>query len=250
MKNNLYQEFYKFGRQKSPYWGVAFLLFFMWYTAATTPMSKGLLVQGFGLAQWVIYVLIAVGTTFFAMEDQHRTIILLFFKSKHKRSIYLAKMLVMVVYDVILLLIGMAFTFVLKALMASGKGNWSDIYQYHHSLFASFSIDMLGVFSFTLLMLSIVFLLASAISNTLLAIGIGVLISYFGQPFAGIFMSLGFTSILKWNPLNMMNLTSQLMDHSYIDVTKLSIPQLSLGTAVYVVIFFAWGYVLFKKKKV
>ncbi|SPD94632.1 hypothetical protein LAP9435_2977 [Lactiplantibacillus plantarum] len=52
----------------------------MSYSAMTTKVSALQLVFEFGAVQWIVIILIAVGSAFFAMEYQNHTMLLLVYK--------------------------------------------------------------------------------------------------------------------------------------------------------------------------
>ncbi len=55
--------------------------------------------------------------------------------------------------------------------------------------------------------------------------------------------------IVKWNPLNMNNLTTQYYNYPvYHDLSMLFNGQLVSGTLVYTLLFFLIGYLIFRRK--
>ncbi|MCG0637846.1 ABC transporter permease [Lactiplantibacillus plantarum] len=64
MQTNIMMELYKFWHQKTPYYGALALLGLMSYSAMTTKVSALQLVFEFGAVQWIVIILIAVGSAF------------------------------------------------------------------------------------------------------------------------------------------------------------------------------------------
>lgn len=90
MKNDLVQEFYKFKHQRIPLYGVITLLVLMLYSAFSgTKISETTIAQGFGVGQWIVLIIITVGSTFFEMEYENNTIVALLYKNSSKVKIYL-----------------------------------------------------------------------------------------------------------------------------------------------------------------
>jgi ABC-2 type transport system permease protein len=52
---------------------------------------------------------------------------------------------------------------------------------------------------------------------------------------------------IKWNPLNMLQLASQVANPALKSVTKLSTAQLAWGTTIYAVIFTMLSYLFFSR---
>ncbi|MHC9537764.1 ABC transporter permease [Dellaglioa sp. BT-FLS60] len=251
MKNSLNQEFYKFRHQKSPFYGVIILFLLMLYTAASN-IGRTIITMGFGTGQWIVIILIAIGSSFIAMEYQNNTIINLFYKNSQKQFIYLAKFIIVALYGGFLTITGTIFTFVIKALLVGNRYNWLAIYHNQHSLLNNLLVNTIGTFLMVIFIVSLSFLLIALIKINAVVVGIGLLIAYLGAQVSSAIMQsfTGTIGIMKWNPFNMMYVMGQLSDNSYFKFSNLTNLQIISGTVTYTVIFLILGYQLFKKRRV
>ncbi|WP_054735757.1 ABC transporter permease [Lentilactobacillus parafarraginis] len=95
MKRSLQREFYKFYHQRVPLYGAVILLVLMLYTTVSqSGISENVIVHGFGAGQWITIIMVAIASSFVAMEYQNRTIMTLFYKSNNQATIFFAKFLV------------------------------------------------------------------------------------------------------------------------------------------------------------
>lgn len=120
MKTNLSHEFYKMIRQRSSW--VAVIVFFglMLYSATPTAyITKNLISQVFGTGQWVIIIMITLSANFIAMELKNNTMTTLLYKSPNRWGVFVAKLIVLIVYSIILLIAGFIFTLIIKAVLVN-----------------------------------------------------------------------------------------------------------------------------------
>ncbi|MFD1417955.1 ABC transporter permease [Companilactobacillus keshanensis] len=254
MSSNLYQEFYKLYHRKVAWIAPFMMIFFMIIMGiAMGKSSERLLVMtAYNSSQWISLVLIIVGSTFFSMEFQNNAILTLLYKASSKWHVYLSKFIVIFIYDVILHLIAIIFTIILSLTPLNNPASWSNIYQYQKPLALNMIMNT-GVDMITsLLIISLIFLLSCIINSNSAVITINILIIFMG-PFVttNLFWSKSNAmNILKWNPLNMTNLTQQYYNYSsYHPVTLLSNMQLLTGTILYMLLFTAFGYLIFRRKR-
>ncbi|MCI1923681.1 MAG: ABC transporter permease [Lentilactobacillus buchneri] len=252
MKSNLVREFYKFRHQRIPLYGVIALLLLMLYSAFDgTKFSRLTISQGFGAGQWIILILITVGSTFVDMEYQNGTIITLFYKNSNRVMIYLDKLLIIILYGFSLVIFSTIFTFIFKAILVGQRYNWRAIYG-QHSLFNNLMLNMLGSVVYMLFIVTLAFLLVSLIKVNAAVVGIGFIIVFWGSYFSSLLIIAvpGLSSIMKWNPLNMIYVISQLTNSGLAKFTHLNADQLIIGNFVYALLFVALGYLSFKKRRV
>lgn len=98
---------------------------------------------------------------------------------------------------------------------------------------------------------SLVILLSTLLNNSNLAIIIGI-IGYFA---INIFNQLLLYLIakfhwLKWNPLNMMNLGEQLQNSHLHNLTRLTLPEISIGYTIYILLFLGLAFYCFRKREI
>ncbi|MCI1923682.1 MAG: ABC transporter permease [Lentilactobacillus buchneri] len=254
MNFSLYQEFYKFNHKKVTWLMPFLLLFLMLFMGFTYPSQYGNLMAmtSYNASDWILMILVIVGSTLFSMEFQNNTILTLLYKSPNKFYVYFSKFVVIMTYDVILHIIAIIFTAILILTPIDKPVSWLAIYKYQQPLvvnmFATTGIDLIE----SVLIISLVFLMSCLINSNSLVIAVNIGIIIFGPyattPLIRNHSILG--GLVKWNPLNMTNLTTQYYNYgSYHPVTLLNNMQLAFGTITYIIIFFSLGYLIFRKKR-
>jgi ABC-2 type transport system permease protein len=252
MKNNLNHEFYKFWHQRIPLYGLATLCILMLYSAVSeSGVSKMMIAHGFALGQWVTIIMIAIASTFIVMEYQNNTIITLFYKSSNKSSIYFAKLIVVVSYGTLLVAVGILLTFVLKVLFIGNRYSWEVNYG-QHTLIANLFFNVAGSLLYMIFIVTLAFFLISLIRANAVVVGIGLAMGFFGSGLSNFVMSAlpGFSDVIKWNPLNMINIINQLSNSRMTQFSSLSDMELVIGNIVYSVIFVIIGDMVFKCRHV
>lgn len=252
MKINLSHEFYKFAHRKIPLYGILVLLVLMLYTVGTSyKMTPSLLSQGFGAGQWAVIIIIAISSDMIAMEWRNNTMATLLYKTSHKSILYTAKFIVLVFYSFILLVFGIIFSFILKTLMVGSKFSWHDDYHGHPLINALF-LNMGGTMIYLIFIVALSLMLILLIRNNATVIIIGLAIGFLGSDLSNLAMSAfpGLKSILAWNPLNMINIITQLSNNEMVTVTHLTNSELIIANLVYAVVFFWIGALLFKKRSI
>ncbi|AXN35849.1 hypothetical protein EFM09_09230 [Latilactobacillus curvatus] len=246
MQTSLSQEWYKFRHQPGPLLGLLVLLGLMLIMALSAPVTQSAVVMGFGTPQWLLMIIVIIGANFFIMEDQHTTIRTLLYRHTYRWSIYLAKLLILSLYTGVLVLLSLLFTGLLKIVFAP-QLSWQD-----GQLFSHLLVGMAGTFLVAILLLTIILWLACLFPINTVVIGLGLILVLTGQGIASLTIDANpmLTAILKWQPLNMLNLMAQLPDSSYQKDTHLSNVQLLVGAIGYSGFFLAIGYWRFKHKRV
>ena len=103
----------------------------------------------------------------------------------------------------------------------------------------------------TWLLISLVFLLANIFNNSAVAVSVEI-VGYFDERSRKLFNQLIVKwEWIKWDPLTILDYPSQIRPlGTYLHLTKLSLNQLAAGNLVYIIIFLAIGYLVFKKRNV
>lgn len=252
MKINLSHEFYKFAHRKIPLYGILILLALMLYTiGSSNEISRSLVSQGFGAGQWAIIIVIAISSDMIAMEWRNNTMATLLYKTSHRSILYIAKFIVLVVYSVILLVFGTIFSFIIKFLMIGSKYSWQDDYHGHPLVNALF-LNMGGTMIYLVFVIALSLMLILLIKNNATVIIIGLAIGFLGSDLSSLAMSAfpGLKLVLAWNPLNMINIITQLSNNEITKITYLTNLELIIANLVYDTVFFLIGMLLFKKRSV
>lgn len=252
MKTTLAHEFYKLIHQKTTWLTILVLLGLMIYACIPTAyITRNLVAQGFGAGQWATIIMIAVSANFVTMEFRNNTMPTLLYKSPSKQAVFWAKLLVLLVAGVVLLLIGLVFALIIKAILVGNRFPWSSIY-HQHSLIDALLLNMFGVALYLLFTVTLSLLLVSWFKSTATVIIIGFFIGFLGASISAVVMQAipGLASIWAWNPLNMINVISQLGDGTVIKLSHLTNGELIAGNLIYALIFLLLGLHAFKKRRI
>lgn len=255
MYNELKRELYKMKHRKLPWAIVVLLIIFM----ATMGVAMGrdygklLVMTCYNSSQIIMLILVLVGSTIFSTEFQNGTIRSLLYHSPNKKSIYFAKLMAMFLYDVFLHLMAVAITVLFNSnSIINNPVSWNSIYKYHHTLFLNMimtsGIDLVS----SVLIISIVCLTSCLINSNTIVIVVNAAIVFMGSSVSANLLNAGvsYKDIVRWNPFNMLNLTTQYYNYSTYHLTSmLSNNQLFLGTVCYTTMFVIIGFIIFNRKK-
>lgn len=103
------------------------------------------------------------------------------------------------------------------------------------------------------MIISLICLMSCLINSNIIVIAINALIIFMGSGLSSnlLLAHVGSTSIIRWNPFNMLNLTNQYYNYSTYHVTSMmSNGQLLVGTLGYTIIFTILGCWVFQHKKI
>ena len=212
---------------------------------------RTLFVQSFTGDSWVVLFMIAACSSIIAMEFQYGTIKEVLYRKYYRGQILVSKWLTMLIYSIYLFALVFVYSLILKFVLFNNTFDLGRKYGAEHSVFTSFSYTLIGDFVGLWLLLSLVLLLANIFKSSAAAISVGI-IGYFALGVIAGLMTLAIQkwNWLKWNPLNMMNLSGQMNTPSMSKVTMLSTPELAWGSLAYTAIFLAISYVVFKRRSV
>ena len=244
MYTQLKQELYKLNHRKLPWIIITLMLFFMIIIglAMGRTYSNLLVMTCYDSSTIIMLILVIVGSTIFSMEFQHGTIIPLIYRSSSRSAVFFAKFITLFLYDLVLHIAAMILTVLLNiAPIINAPVSWTAIYKYHQPLVVN------------MLMNTGVDLITSCLINSNTAvIAINALIIFMGSDLSSslLLAHVGPSSIVRWNPFNMLNLTTQYYNYATYHVTSmLSNAQLLTGTLCYTVVFLLLSYWAFSWKK-
>lgn len=250
MKTILSHEFYKMTHQRSSWLTIIVLFGLMLYTSIPTAyINKGLVSQGFGAGQWVIIIAIALSANFIAMEFKNNTMTTLLYKSPNRRSVFLSKLIVLIVYNFLLLIISFLLALVIKFLLVNNRFDWNALY-HQHSLIDNLLINLTGVAIYLLFIITFSLMLITIVKSNAIVIVVGLFIGFLGSTISDIMMKAipGIKSVLAWDPLNMINIITQLSGSNGVPVSNLTNGELIAGNLIYAVIFLLIGLWTFNKR--
>lgn len=252
MNFSVRQEFYKLKYRKIVWISPIILLVLMLTTAYTIGYNESSLLVAtcYDSPDWIMLILIIVGSTTISMEFQNNAILTLIYKSSNKAYVYISKYITILYYNVFLHLIAIVFTLLLNETHINQNISLLSIYKYRQPLWENIlKISMLDILTTTFI-ISIIFLLSCMINNNAIVISISLLVIFIGQFISSnLLNNEKFVSLLRWNPFNMTNLTRQYYNYAtYFETSHLSNSKLLFGTAVYTLLFTIIGYLIFRKK--
>ena len=251
MQAALSQEYYKLLHKKLTWFAPGIIVGLMLLMPLTFNDPHWLVMANFGSSQWILLVLVIVGATLFSMEIQHNTILTLLYKAPNRRIIYLAKLIVLFGYNIVLHLFALGLTILFNTLAIGGHANWLTTYQYHQSLLTNTIMTATIDLGMSLMLIGFLFLLSCLLTNNAVVITTSITIVFMGQALSSKLLNEHpqFGSWLKFNPLNMLNLTFQYANYPvYHKLTQLTNGQLLLGTLGYAVLFLWLGNWCFKRR--
>ncbi len=219
---------------------------------ASTSDQKFYISSAYGGFQWVTILMIVIAASGVTMEFEYGTIKQLAIQVNHRWTIFVGKYVLVLGYSVLLHGVVILMTLLLKR---SGGRNpmWQSVYLYHQSLLVNLVtnavLDMYG----GVMIIGLVFLLASCSHNSAAAIAIGVGVCFTGEGVSSLLLQ-SFKSLLpvmKWNPFNMFFLQEEYGNPSYQqNVTHLTIQQLGVGNLVWALFFVGVGAVIFSRRRI
>lgn len=255
MNSLLRHELFKLCHRKLTWWIISLLFLFMLLMgiAMRNDYHDLLIMTCFNSSIVIMLILIIVGSTIFSMEFQNRTILSVIYHSDSRVEVFVAKFITLFIYNLFLHLVAIVFTIIFSLTPIMSKPvSWSSIYQYHQALWINMlTTTGIDIISSTLI-ISLICLTSCIINSNAWVIVVNGIIIFMGAGFSSnLLMAKVITSsVIRWNPFNMLNLTQQYYNYgSYYPVTLLSNNQLLLGTICYSILFIVCGYYAFKHKK-
>ncbi|KJU73318.1 hypothetical protein AH70_02340, partial [Pediococcus damnosus LMG 28219] len=146
----------------------------------------------------------------------------------------------------------LVFTIVIKYLTVGTNVSFSQNYLYHASLFQNLFTNTLVDFLGSLIIVSSVFMMASLMNSSAIAIAVGIGFIFIGEGLSSALISALIKKIplIKWNPFNMLNIANQWSNPDYFSTTHLTQTQLINGNILYTLIFIVMSFLFFRKKRV
>ncbi|MFC6163392.1 ABC transporter permease [Lactiplantibacillus dongliensis] len=253
----LQQEIFKFRHQRLAWLAPVILVLLQAGLAMTAhgvsvSDQKFYVSSAYGGFQWLTILIIVIGASCVTMEFEYGTIKQLAIQVNHRWTIFVGKYVLVLGYSVLLHGVVILMTLLLKG--SSGRNcSWQNIYLYHQSLLTNLvtnaALDMYG----GVMIVGLVFLLASCSHNSAAAIAIGVGVCFVGEGVSSLLLQ-SFKSLLpvmKWNPFNMFFLQEEYGNPSYQqNVTHLTIQQLGVGNLVWALFFVGVGAVIFSRRRI
>lgn len=179
------------------------------------------------------------------MEFYYGTIKNLLYRRYDRLSIILSKILAILIYSLMIYIIIIVFTIIIKYILLPDLDIFKD------DLFNNLIFSSIGQFVSLWLILSITMLLSCIIKNPGISISLGIMMYFALSIISSILTQLIIKwEWIKWNPLNMLNLSVQITNESFESITHLKVYELFMGNILYIFIFILLITLVFSKKRV
>lgn len=250
------QELYKLLHKSGTYIGLACIFFFQIAFAVIARIypkfmsGSAAFGDSFTGATIAVFVMIAAGASIIAMEFQYGTVRPLLYRKYYRSQVYISKIVVVVLHALVLYVLQFLMTMVLKFTLFP-KIDLGASVGHGQTVFSSLLLSTGASFTTLLLLLSVVLLLSTLFKSNATAITCGY-VAYFAMGIASNFLLIliAHWHWLKWNPLTMMLLGSQVGTPMMSKLTLMSTPVMFWCSVAYTVVFAFIGYALFRKRSV
>lgn len=207
--------------------------------------------QGYTGFSWIFFLMIIQAATIITMEFHYGTIKNLLYRNYSRMSIILSKFIALFIYSLALFIVTTLITLGLKLILFSDM----DILKQsgdNLSLLQEHLLTGLATYIGMWLILSLTLLISCLLKSPGVSIAVGIVFYFASSVISGIlFAAIDQWEWLKWNPINMLNLSIQVLDNEvFKKMTKLELHELYFGNIVYIIIFLALVIYAFKKKNV
>jgi len=245
------QEIYKLVHKRSTTIGVGALAGFMVILAILAKVYPNLFnAQAqfeslFASQIFIVFMLIAATSNIMMMEFQSGMIRPLLYRRYSRTQVLISKWLVILGYSIVLFAGAFIWSLLIKVVL------FNNTFALTGNILTNLLQSVSGQWLALWLLLSLVFLITNAFRSSAAAVSIGI-IGYFVTYITAALMfgAIARWSWLRFNPLNMLNLSAQVSDGNMEKLTQLSTSGLVIGNLVYIAIFLYLGLVLFKRRAV
>lgn len=207
--------------------------------------------QGYTGFSWIFFLMIIQAASIITMEFHYGTIKNLLYRNYSRMSIILSKFISLFIYSLVLFIVTTLISLGLKLILFSDM----DILKQsgdNLSLLQEHLLTALATYIGMWLILSLTLLISCLLKSPGVSIAVGIVFYFASSVISGIlFAAINQWEWLKWNPINMLNLSTQVLDNEALKkMTKLELYELYIGNIVYIIIFLALVIFAFKKKNV
>ncbi|MDU5332922.1 ABC transporter permease [Enterococcus sp.] len=207
--------------------------------------ADSLVVTCFNSSWLIVFFMVYLASQTFSMEFRLGTIKNLLKKNQQRRIIFFSKLVTLIGYSLYLNVVAMTATICISMIL------FPEVSLNQTEVLRVLVTNLLGNFIGMWLFASLSLMISLAVPNESLASILGIAAYFISSMLAGIqFMVLDQFSWLRWNPLNMLNLSNQLSNNRIEKLTQLATNQLLIGNLVYIISFLLIANFLFSRKKV
>lgn len=251
------QELFKLIKKKSTLVLSILLVLLMIFYAVLARRYPEILTPGplfanmYGSTEWIIFFLIAAASSIVAMEFQFGTIKNLLYRSYSRGEVIVSKWLTLFLYSLYFYALSFVVSVILKLVLFPSI-SFADGMSGGQTLLQQLLQNAFGNYIGTWLIISLVLMLACFFNSSGAAISAGLVFYFASSIISGIqFVAIERWEWVKWNPFNMLNLSSQIGNEELLEpMTHVSTNAMLAGNLVYIALFLFLGYFVFKRKNV
>ncbi|GAA6236808.1 ABC transporter permease [Apilactobacillus micheneri] len=192
-------------------------------------------------SEFILIAMIVFASTIMIGDFANNTVKYLFSRQFSRLQIFISKLVTTFFMYVYLTIVGYVISFITKMIFSS-KGSLG--LQHMNS-------EMFRLSWFLLLLLPMVMLVSNIVKNNGVSIALGI-VFFFASNIISTFSMIIMNKfeILKFSPLNFLNIYVQFAQPSYKEFTKLSLSSMEIGVVIYALIFTAIAYVIYNHRNV
>lgn len=206
--------------------------------------------QGYYGTTLMVFFMIAASSSIITMEFQYGTIKELFYREYSRGKILISKWVVTFIYSVGLILIINITSLIIKFILFPKVNLNAPVGEKYTVLTSTIVVDFANLLTLWLI-LSLVLLISNLFKNSAAAISVGIIGFFLTNIMSSMLLVLvNKWPWLRWNPLNMLFYPAQIISPNEIHLTKLTSTQLFSGNLLYIAIFLALGYVVFRRRSI
>ena len=252
MKNAIKQEFFKLTKQQIILKQTVILGMMIASFAGVTKFGNfdvfsadNLVITCFNSSWLIVFFMVYLASQTFSMEFRFGTIKNLLQKNQQRRTIFFSKLVTLTGYSVYLNVVALVVTICLSMLL------FPEVSLERTEVIRTLLANVLGNFIGMWLFASLSLMISLVVTNESLASMLGLVTYFLSSMLAGMqFMVLEQFSWLRWNPLNMLNLSNQLTNSGMEKLTQLATNQLLVGNLVYILGFILIANFVFSRKTI
>ncbi|KRN04728.1 ABC transporter permease [Holzapfeliella floricola] len=252
-------------RKKSSTWIMILLMFVIMLLGPILTILSGSEVMSYTAissagALWLVVTLISSAGSILSMEYEYGTIKELFASKYSRGKILISKWFTIFIYSIILNILLVVYTGIIyyagRLLTTNMSFTWSEnaisgetVTTMTESFLRMLASDFINAW----LVISVVFLLASIIKKSSLAVTLGLVFFLTSSMISSLLSSLmKLTNLdwLKYTPFNMLFLNFNESTASLEKVAHLNATQLGIGSLIYIIIFLIIGLLFYRRKEV
>lgn len=258
MNTLIKNELYKIIKKKSTLYCFIFLILVNISFAVISKLypkhfiPKELFVSNFATNSFIGLILIGTAASIISSEFEYGTMKNMITHFHSRKKILLSKWSVLLIYSLFLYLFFSLLSYINKVILFNKIYSLSDTLTNEKlHLWEYWVQTIFSNFITTWLILSAVLLVSTLLKRSSLAIAIGI-IGYFAIDIIGRLTAqiIQKWTFLKWNPINLLNYSTQIAEPELKKITCLNLNQMLIGIFIYIAIFMLINFYVFLNKEV